>query len=233
MDKKTKQGKIIFIYHQLSRTWRVRNKGKFLKKQLPPTHTLSHKLNFTPLFPAPQPPLKERHKGVENGACGQSITAPLCCSFLLTLHPCSSMVSPRAEDYLLWCLEHCLPLLHHWLCCSQGCFSPFCFSSLLCLSFLLFLKYVFSEAPHTWVSGSSVLSGGSFGDSWNLLCPVLTSSQQRPSMQPPTANTLPWPSLEPIVSQDISITSTQYDIQGMKPATFFCTLYHFFVEAGS
>jgi len=38
-----------------------------------------------------------------NGDCGQSITAPLCCSFLFTFFPCSSM------ELSMGCRGICVP----------------------------------------------------------------------------------------------------------------------------
>lgn len=59
---------------------------------LPPTIRLFPKINLTSSFPTPLPPPPQVVQGRwRMGVCGQSITVRLCCSFLLTLFPCSSM----------------------------------------------------------------------------------------------------------------------------------------------
>lgn len=103
------------------------------------------RLNFTPLFPTSLPPPPEWLREMGNMGCGQSVTVPLCHSFLLSLlcsidcspsggfplraavDSCSSVVSPGAAGSLLQCLGHIfLPLLLSFGC-LQGCFSHFYF----------------------------------------------------------------------------------------------------------
>jgi len=56
-------------------------------------------LNFTHEFSSPH----EQHRGTGNGGCGQFITRRLCCSFLLTLCPCSSMDLSHRRQFCMNC----------------------------------------------------------------------------------------------------------------------------------
>lgn len=74
----------------------VRNKDKTEHSLAPPTHIYPF-FSFTPSLSVPP----QCHRGMGNGACSQSITAPLCHPFLLTHFPCSSAGS-LPQDTVLW-----------------------------------------------------------------------------------------------------------------------------------
>lgn len=106
-------------------------------------------------------------KKMGNGSSDQSIPAPLCHSFLLTLFPCSSI------EYLPWAAvlqdkPDPVPgtppplLLLLWPWGSQGCFS--CFFSSCVQAFCPVLNTLSpSRLPCGWVLGSAVPCGGLVG----------------------------------------------------------------------
>jgi len=58
--------------------------------------SLAQQLHFFIPDSSPSPALlSELHRGRDLGSCGQLVTAPLCCSFLLPLFPCSSVDAPQ------------------------------------------------------------------------------------------------------------------------------------------
>ncbi|KAK4832521.1 hypothetical protein QYF61_023853 [Mycteria americana] len=91
-------------------------------------------------------------RGTGNGGCGQFITRCLCCSFLLTLFPCSSMRSLPWETVLherLQCESFPWAIVLHELlrfnCCCAATFS--------------LLKYVITEALPLSLTGLALASG--------------------------------------------------------------------------
>lgn len=137
-----------------------------------------------------------------NGGCGQSITAPLCCPFLLSLFPCSSvgcpwdsvpsrntqllqpigcsmdvcsgMVSLRAvEESMLCCLKHLLPHFSDLVAHRIFSFSPS--HSLLCSwGVLPFLKR-FQQRHHHLAWGAQLCPAVGGWSHWNRLCPAWNS----------------------------------------------------------
>lgn len=96
-------------------------RNKKTQNNINPRHHLPM-LNFSPSFRTYLCHLPEWHKGMGNGVCSQSITAPRCHSSLLTLSPTparglSMGTAPGAP----------LPLLWPW--CSHCSFSQFFFPS--------------------------------------------------------------------------------------------------------
>lgn len=159
---------------------------------------------------------------------GQFVRAPLCCSFLLTLFPRSSVVAPWAAEHSLpWCLQQRLSL-HQWLCCSQGRFSPIFFPHFsFSLPFLPCLNYIFPEAPHLWQWSSAVSSGGVL---WSQLNPPV-SARSSPNLFPesPVLQLLlstPGHShtTRPPTSQDPAITSRHQYTQGMDLSALLCVI---------
>lgn len=88
------------------------------------------------------------HRGVGSGGCYQSVTLHLYCSFLLTIFPYSTMVSPRAAGKpLLWHVEHPLPSFFADLGVHRS-VSNFPLLLLSLPSILPFPHYMFSKRCH-------------------------------------------------------------------------------------
>lgn len=127
-DKIIITGKIYLVWEKLIYfidNSKIKNEKDYEKEKqkLQYSHFL-FKVSFTPSLPTLLPP---QHPGVWEG-CGPYMTAPLCCSYILTLFPfskvgpftghsvdmCSTVVSPQTAGlYLLRCLEHLFFRLLH------------------------------------------------------------------------------------------------------------------------
>lgn len=165
-------------------------------------------LNFTPALPASLPPplLKQRRRmGLRD--CSQSITAPLCCSLLLTLFPGGKHGSSLWAAVLqnkpspLWsspCATGEAALVSgapssppsSLTLVFMGLFLTFFFfflCSSLCDVFCPFLNIFSPEVPPALLMGSAVPCGESVEDIWNQLCPAWGS-------HPATKGLLPTPS---------------------------------------
>lgn len=195
-----------------------------LKWHIPHAPIPLHRLNFTLSSPAPLPLLNKYRRDI-----GEWGFWPVCNSCSLLLHPPHTLlllqhgVSTGCRGLSTLCLEHCLPFCHHWLRVVSHLF----LSSLLCLQFLPFLKYVFPEAPHTQLWSTVVCCGESFEGSWNHLCPAWDSTvlfALRPPLHPSVLSPCLSHPTQPPPAQDTAVSSRQYNMQGRDLSAFLISL---------
>lgn len=126
---------------------------------------------------------------VESSKAALQVSSPqwsfMCCRRTRT----SLLFSPAAaEEFLLQCMEHLLPVLLPW--CLQHCSSHILLTSpsCSCAEVLPFLKYLFPSVPPPWPRGLTVPCDGSVGVVWKCLSltwgiPIYFS--QRAPLRPP------------------------------------------------
>lgn len=103
-----------------------------------------------------------------NGGCGQFITSPLCCSFLLTLLSRAGWTIHRQQ-------RNSLPPWNSFFSSGFGLLlflTLFVPASVLSMALLSILKYVLTKASPSQLRPSAMPSDGSTGARWNLVYPT-------------------------------------------------------------